>query len=398
MLLHVDADDCHERQIDGIHRFLFAPSVSVAWLVISVHPLWKYLSHTMAMAAMLLGVVCIAAGMHWLERLNGGQSQISAGWLVLLFLVLTVAFAVLYPISLRHDVNSGSDREDALRVGLNAIRHHEYPYDAVTYLGNPITPLPGALFLAAPFFALGHVSWQNILWLALFFLFTVRFFRHRATALFFLAVSLLFTPAILGDFVSGGDYSTNFFYLAIAIACFCWSHNRALYLCVPAALFLGVTLSSRVPYIVALIPLLALTLQRTSGFRTAGLFAVILIAAAAVTLPIFAPHPIMRLLEQFGQQSSKLDFLPSMLHAEYTLPLLAGGVACCAFVVRMDLPRLFLIFSAASFVMMGPPVVSLAFNGKNEFSYLAICVLPFVLWALSQFERGTDASILVERV
>jgi hypothetical protein len=64
----------------------------------------------------------------------------------------------------------------------------------------------------------------------------------------------------------------------------------------------------------------------------------------------------------------------------------------------MDLPRLFLIFSAASFVMMGPPVVSLAFNGKNEFSYLAICVLPFVLWALSQFERGTDASILVERV
>jgi len=231
MLLHVDADDCHERQIDGIHRFLFAPSVSVAWLVISVHPLWKYLSHTMAMAAMLLGVVCIAAGMHWLERLNGGQSQISAGWLVLLFLVLTVAFAVLYPISLRHDVNSGSDREDALRVGLNAIRHHEYPYDAVTYLGNPITPLPGALFLAAPFFALGHVSWQNILWLALFFLFTVRFFRHRATALFcsrpqFLATSSqaattqpIFSTSRLRSLASAGRTTARCIY-AFRLRCF----------------------------------------------------------------------------------------------------------------------------------------------------------------------------------
>ena len=74
------------------------------------------------------------------------------------------------------------------------------------------------MLLAAPFFAVQHIAWQNILWLALFFVFTIRFFRYRATALLFLALFLLFAPANLYDFVSGGDYQTNFFYVAIAVA------------------------------------------------------------------------------------------------------------------------------------------------------------------------------------
>ena len=344
------------------------------------------------MAAMLLGMGSIAFGMYWLDRRNKKQSQISAGWLILLFVVLMAAFAVLYPISLKHDRNSGSDREDALRVEVNAVRHHEYPYNKLTFRGNPVTPLPGAVFLAAPFFAVGHIAWQNFPWLALFFFFGVRFFRHRATALFFLTVFILFAPGNLGDFTAGGDYLTNFFYFAIAVACFYWSQDRSFYFRVPAALFLGVTLSSRIPYVVVLVPLLALTLQHTSRLRTAALFAVILATATAVTLPIFAPHPLMHLLEQLNQQSYKLSFLPDALHPRYTLPLLAMGVGCCAFFVRMDLPRLFLVFSVATFVMLGPPIASLALNGINELHYLAICVLPFSLWALARFESDTDVT------
>ena len=92
-------------------------------------------------------------------------------------LALTAAFAVLYPISLKHTLNVGSDREDALRIELNAVRHHQYPYGTHTFLGNPPTPLPGAMLLAALFFTIGHIAWQNFLWLALFFLFAVHFFR-----------------------------------------------------------------------------------------------------------------------------------------------------------------------------------------------------------------------------
>ncbi len=99
---------------------------------------------------MLLGILFICLGMRGLDRLNQQQRQISAGWLLVLVLILTAAFAVLYPISQKPSLNRGSDREDALRIELNAVYHHQYPYGTHTFLGNPPTPLPGAMLLAHP--------------------------------------------------------------------------------------------------------------------------------------------------------------------------------------------------------------------------------------------------------
>jgi hypothetical protein len=384
----------------SLRRFLLIFSVCVAWALISWAPIYKYLTHGKAAAAMLLAILFIALGMHWLDRLNRQPRQISAGWLLLLFLILTTAFTVLYPHSLKHTLNS-SDREDALRIELTAVHHHQYPYDAHTFRGNPPSPLPGAMLLAAPFFALRHIAWQNLLWLALFFVFTIRFFRHRATALFFLAVFLLLAPANLSDFTSGGDYLTNFYYVAIAVALFIRSRDRAIYACVPAALFLGVTLSSRIIYAVILIPLLALTLQRTSRSRTVALFVIVLIAAAAVTLPIFAPHPFTHLFQQLGQNAGKLRYVPNALHPRWTLPLLAVMVAGATFFARMNLPRLFLTFSITSFVMLAPFAVTFALHSERlryNLSYLGVCALSFSLWALSRYEHtsmDTDTESLI---
>lgn len=194
-----------------VRCFLLIFSLCAAWTIISWAPIYKYLTHGKATAAMLLGILFISLGMHWLARFNQQRRQISVGWFLLLFLILVAAFATLYPLSLKHTLNRGSDREDALRIELNAVHHHRYPYDAHTFLGNPPTPLPGAMLLTAPFFVLGHIAWQNFLWLALFFIFTIRFFSHRATALFYLVVFLLLAPANLSDFTSGGDYLTNFY-------------------------------------------------------------------------------------------------------------------------------------------------------------------------------------------
>jgi hypothetical protein len=371
-------------------RTLLVLGIGCAWTLTSAAPLWKYLSHTRATAAIALGLLSIVLGMSWLDQLNRQQRSISTGWFLCLFLALTTAFAILYPISLRHTLNIGSDREDALRIELLAVRHHQYPYDARTFLGNPPTPLPGAMLLAAPFFAIGHIAWQNFLWLALFFFFTIRFFRYRATALFYLAVFLLFAPAHLSDFTSGGDYLTNFFYIAIAVALFDRSLNHSFYACTPAALFLGVALSSRIIYAVILIPLLALTLQRTSRSRTTVLFLIVLLAACAVTLPIFAPHPLPHLLQQLEQNSVKLRYIPAAVHPQWTLPLLAILLSCSAFFVRMNLPNLFLNFSIASFVMLAPFVVTFALHSdrlRYAFFYLSISTLSFALWALSQHER-----------
>jgi hypothetical protein len=375
-------------------RCLYVATVCASWAILSVHPLFKYLSHTRAIAALLFGLLSILVAMAVPDPLNYRQRRLSAGWFLLLFLILGQAFAVLYPISLRHTLNRGSDREDALRIELNAVVHHQYPYDARTFLGNPPTPLPGAMLLAAPFYAIGHIAWQNFLWLALFFAFTTRFFRFRATALFFLATFLLFAPADLSDFTSGGDYLTNFFYVAIAVALFAHSLNRPLTAAIPGAIFLGITLSSRALYPLILIPLLALALQRTpdSRPRTAALFAIVLAAAAAITLPIFTPHPIPHLLQVLDQNSGKLRFLPPALHPRITLPLLALLTAATAFFVRMDLPRLFLIFAASSLVILAPTIATFGLHSGYAFFYLSVCSLAFSLWALSRYESSLPAT------
>lgn len=381
--------------------FLLTLGVCITWALISVAPIWKYLSHTKAIAATVLGLLFIALGMFWLDQLNRRYRQIGIGWFVLLFLALTAAFTVLYPISLKHTLNRGSDREDALRVELNAVQHHQYPYNARTYLHNLPTPLPGAMLLAAPFYALGHIAWQNFLWYPLFFFFAIRFFRYRATALFFLAIFLLFAPANLSDFTSGGDYLTNFFYVAIAVALFTSALDRSFYACIPAALFLGITISSRIVYAVILIPLLALTLQRISRRRAALLFCIVLLAAAAVTLPIFTPHPIAHLFQQLSQNATKLRYVPSALHPRWTLPLLALLIASTTFFIRMDLPRLFLNFSVTSFVMLAPFAITFALHSEGQrynLSYLGICALPFALWALSQYEPAPIARIAQNEV
>jgi hypothetical protein len=379
----------------SIRRSLLILSVCGAWALISLAPICKYLTPGKASAAIVLSLLSIVLGMHQLAQLHQKQIQIRTGWFLALFLCFLAAFAVLYPISLKHTLNSGSDREDALHIELSAVQHHQYPYDAHTFLGNPPTPLPGAMWLAAPFFALGHIAWQNLFWLALFFLFAIRFFRYRATALFFLAVSLLLAPANLSDITAGGDYLTNFFYLAIAIALFIRSLDRPFYACAPAALFFGIALSSRIIYVVVLIPLLALTRQRTSRSRTIVLSAIVLLTAAAVTLPVFAPHPFPHLLQQLNQNARKLRFIPAALHPQWTLPLLAVMVACTSFWGRVNLPRIFLTWSIASFVMLAPFVVSFALHSEKlryNFSYLGVCTLSFSLWALWQYERlSTDA-------
>jgi hypothetical protein len=74
-----------------------------------------------------------------MDRINRRKRQINIGWLVLLFLVLSTAFAVVHPIPLKAPLSRRPDREDALRIELSAIHNHQYPYDARTFLGNPPT-------------------------------------------------------------------------------------------------------------------------------------------------------------------------------------------------------------------------------------------------------------------
>ncbi len=78
---------------------------------------------------------------------------------------LVLAFVHGVPPSWAFPLGAGSDRANALDVGLARLAGGLYPYTGVTYLGNPITPLPGSLVLAAPFWWLtGSSAAQNVVW------------------------------------------------------------------------------------------------------------------------------------------------------------------------------------------------------------------------------------------
>jgi hypothetical protein len=120
------------------------------------------------------------------------------------------------------------------------------------------------------------------------------------------------------------------------------------------------------------------------------------LAALAVNLPVFAPHPVAHLMQQLSQQSTKMRYLPPSIHAPATLPILGALICCSAFFVRMDTPRLFLIFGLANLSMLGPSVLSIAIHNHKpmyDLSYLAACMLPLSLWTFARYEEFARRSL-----
>ena len=78
---------------------------------------------------------------------------------------LLVIFIVIYPNANVGIYGGGSDADDALKIGAKIVLNLENPYRPKTYLGLPITPGLGALFLSIPLYLMENVSYQNSFWL-----------------------------------------------------------------------------------------------------------------------------------------------------------------------------------------------------------------------------------------
>ena len=367
----------------------------LGWLTCTAAQIEKYLPLRRAAFVCLLGCAFVAIVMLVLRWSYRRELDISNWTLFALFAVLVLSFAVIYPKSLDHSVRKGSDREDALRVELAAVAHHQYPYDARTFRNNPPTPLPGALWLASPFYFIGRIALQNLVWAAAFMLVLYRFFRRRSTTFAFVVLFLLTALENLNDFDVGGDYIVDILYISVALFLFTLTveRNRLSWLGVFSVTLLGIALSSRAIYMVTLFPLLAFTWQHTSRKRTLILFAGVFAATAMATLPVFAPHPLSHLLAQLGQNADKFQALPEYLPGKL-LPPLAILVACASFFVPVTLPRIYLMSGIATLVMLLPPMVGIvAVQGglshplSTDIEYLSVSVLFLELWIFSEWEQ-----------
>lgn len=164
-------------------------------------------------------------------------------WAALLILAVS-AFLFIYPISHSGRLGPGTDRDEAIRLAWDAFFQGHYPYYPRTHLGMPISPMPGALLLALPFYLIHDVALQNLLWIPLFVLLCWRLFPTRKQGLLFICVCMFGNPSFMQDFVTGGDFSANLIYVSLATLAmyrgFQASDWRFLTI---AALALGVTLA-----------------------------------------------------------------------------------------------------------------------------------------------------------
>ena len=167
-------------------------------------------------------------------------------WLMAACAFLLLLFVWRYPHAHAGPPGTGSDRDDALNVALRAITHLRYPYREKTFLGGAITPMPGALLLASPFYLLGNSAFQNLFWPPVFCRWAYRFFGGTTAALWFSLIFLIGCPSSLYDFITGGDYLVNALYVAIAMDLVFVSIPDARKWHLPAAaVFLGIAISSR---------------------------------------------------------------------------------------------------------------------------------------------------------
>lgn len=242
-------------------------------------------------AAYLVGLAIVVPladriALPWLRRrVDDNQALLLAGATLV---GLVVVLAVVYPHANVHTPSSGSDRDDAANIGTSHLFHLHYPYSTPTYLGNMISQLPGAFVLDAPFVALGSSAYQNVLWLAVLFLLLRWWARDARAALFAVWLTLALSPALLREYLNGGDVIAN----AVAMLAFMVGamHLRASWMRFACAIGLGLALAWR-PNVWYWLPLFTAAVWRRDGLRRAfELTACSIAVSAALILPFYIPH------------------------------------------------------------------------------------------------------------
>lgn len=355
----------------------------------------KYVSGIAQVLFVAAIAACTILVMLWLRWFQlRGREDLNRFWLAALWCLFALLFVLFFPLANHHTAGAGSDRADALHLAVSALLHGHYPYRALTYLGNPITPLPGAVLLAVPFFLIGNVSLQNLLWLALFLGFSRWFFGTRSAAVAYVLILLGASASNLDDFVVGGDFLINAIYVCIAMALVSATHDsvNANWKQIASAVFLGVAIDSRPVYFVVVPLLVAYVWQRCDRAAALRLLMISGAVAASLSVPFYLYDPAH--FSPFHVRN-KLDFLPAWLHAVWLLPVLALLIACIGFVVHLTRMRVFLLTGVSLLAMFGPPAVlawSLApftVEGWFGLGLLSIPAMFLSLWVLAVFEQNT---------
>jgi hypothetical protein len=262
--------------------------LTIGVLVISAGVVVKY-AHLAGALVIGLVVAIIVASLPWLgKHLESAPRWVLPAVFAVVVVALWAAFGVGYALSHSGAFGGGSDRADALNVALSRLESGQFPYAATTFLGNPITPLPGALLLAAPFHALGDSAWQNLVWIPGFAFLLSGSWKLRVQPTIIWAATTVLSVEVMREFVVGDDLFVNGVYAAAAVM---WVLRKAgsarAGWFFAASAFLGVAVCSR-PHFLLLVPIVAAYVWLTESARRAALCAIVAAAVAAMLAVPFA--------------------------------------------------------------------------------------------------------------
>ena len=290
---------------------------AVLILVPSFDSVHKYFGPAGLAVYFVVGFAVLYAGVNFVypflsRRISKRVADILA---VVAFIALTITTSYFYQIANTNIVGQGSDADDAMITAATELVTGHFPYYHPTYLGNPISPLPGAILLSLPFVLLGVFWFQNIFWLGVFFL-IVRSHRHSSfDGLFVLGLVLAVSPTVFQNLFTGSDYISNAIYVAAAM----WfliegvaDRESPEWWRVLSAIFLGVALSSRSNFVLVL-PILFLVIYQLGGLASAiKYFLIAGVMGLAVTLPFYLYHPagFTPLIVQASKVQELDTFLP----------------------------------------------------------------------------------------
>ena len=285
--------------------------------------------------------------------------QVRAALLAALALAVVV-FAVAYPKVNVHEPGAGSDNDDTCDIGARALLHGESPYAHVTYLGNPLSLMPGSFVIAAPFTMAGASAIQNVFFLALFAIAVRAETRDERRALAVTLAVLAFSLSTWHSLVTGSDHMANPLYVLLGLWWLVRTERRDL-----AAVAWGITLASRANFLF-LIPLawgwLAARSSRTAATRT---MLIALATFTAITLPFYLHAP-----DQFGPRigAVQLGRLNALLpHADL---IIMAAVGAASVVLARRIRTVSSLFGRCAIVQGIAPIGGLAISTAAGAPYL----------------------------
>jgi hypothetical protein len=275
---------------------------------------------------------------------------------IIVFALIVLIFFVVYPIANSGAYGGiGSDRDDAINIGVSRLVTGQYPYYAKTYLGNPLSPLPGAFLLASPFvLLLGNSAYQNLFWLPIFFLLSRSLLRNEPANLVLMVVTLLGCPMIMHEVVHGGDLLSNSIYCLVAICLFrlTFDTRNSEWRKVLAAIFLGISFASRFNFLF-LFPLVFLSVAK-SKLKDAVLFTGIAIFMfLLLTLPFYLYDPVS--FSPLSLTTSHISSRISTFIPAWIIPFVTLTISCFMG-LRYQVEKLGNLLYCCSVVQMFPIV------------------------------------------